>query len=63
MPELTDKDRDVIARARKLAGAAGHDAVREHTGYDDLAGAYAIALTEAQYLLDDLADRLERLGS
>ena len=57
---LTDQDRDVIDRARKLARAPD---VREHTGEADLGLAYAVALGEAKHLLAELARRLEQLGS
>jgi hypothetical protein len=62
MPELTESDLDVIARARKLADVAGPGTVLEHTGENDLGMAYAVAFGQATYLLAELADRLERLG-
>jgi hypothetical protein len=57
---LTDHDRDLIARARKLAVARD---IREHTGEADNGMAYAVALGEAKHLLAELAGRLEQLGS
>jgi hypothetical protein len=60
---LTDYDCDVIANARKLAKLTAAGDIREHTGEDDLGMAYAVALGEAQHLLDILADRVVELGS
>ena len=57
---LTDADRDAIARARELASVGD---VCKHTGDADPAVAYARAFGAAQYLLADLAARLEQHGS
>jgi len=62
MTGLTDVDRDVIARARKLAAASGDGAVSEHTGETDPAMAYARAFGAARHLLAELASIAERLG-
>ncbi len=59
---LTDADRDLIARARKMADLRGLDAIREHTGVGETDMAYAIAFGEAQHLLSELAIRLLTLG-
>ncbi len=62
MPELTDSDRRLIARARQLAAVSGAAAIREYTGDSDPLGSCVAALAEAQHLLADLAGRLERLA-
>jgi hypothetical protein len=59
---LTEADRDRIARARKLRGLRGPEAVREYTGHQDTGMAYVTAFSEAQELLGDLAIRLLTLG-
>jgi hypothetical protein len=60
---LTDWDRRTITKARKLAALNGTDAYRAHTGEDDGDMARAVALGEAQALLEQLADIAERLGA
>lgn len=60
MPQLTEHDRRLVDRARKLADTGD---VREHTGEADTGMAYAVAFGEARYLLAVLADRLEQSGS
>jgi hypothetical protein len=63
MPTLTDHDRRIIARARKLTGLPpSADALREHTGATDFGMAYAVAFGEAAFLLEELAVIAERLG-
>jgi hypothetical protein len=59
MSDITGPDRDLIARARRLAAAATQDELREHTGETDTALAYACAFGEARHLLGELADRLD----
>jgi hypothetical protein len=59
---LTDADRATIARARELAQLGSINAVREHTGLDDSANAYASAFGAAQWLLAELVAIAERLG-
>jgi hypothetical protein len=64
MPELTDSDRDLIKRARKLAGLADEAALRKHAGEpDSVLFAYIRVFGEAKHLLAELAGRLERSGS
>ena len=63
---LTDADRDIIMRARDLAGAHGDAAVREVTGappHAISAMVYSEALGAAQYLLGELAAIIERLDA
>lgn len=57
---LTDRDRGIVARARKLATTTD---VTGHTGEDDLTMAYAVAFGEAQFLLGELAGLAERLAA
>lgn len=60
---LTDADRGIIARSRKLADAgATLDALREHTGERDVDVSYACAFGEARHLLAELAAIADRLG-
>jgi hypothetical protein len=61
---LTDDDRRVIARARKLAAALTLDEVRAVTGMEcrDTALVDADALALAQHLLGELASIAERPG-
>ena len=65
MTALTAADRDIIARARKLAAAHGDAAVREATAAPEAAVSamvYSDALGVAQYLLGELAAIIERPG-
>lgn len=62
MPDLTDTDRSVIARARELAALPDVKAIRAHAGKADSAEAAVHTLGQAQYLLGKLADLAERLG-
>ncbi len=64
MPELTDSDRDLIERARKLADIGNEAALRQHAGEpDSVLFAYIRVFGEAKHLLGELAGRLEQLGS
>jgi hypothetical protein len=60
MTGLTDTGRRLIARARELAGLRGPEAIRGHTGETDVALAYVYAFGQAQVILAELADSLER---
>lgn len=60
---LTDSDRDLITRARKLAGVSGTGAIREHTGEPDNAMAYAVAFGQARVMLEALTALTQRLES
>lgn len=60
---LSDTDKQTIARARELATLHGAEAIRQHTGQDDTAAAYAAALGEAQHLLYELASLAEKLAA
>ena len=59
--ELDERDRELLARARKLA-ALPASAVREYAGDDDSNMARAVVLGEAQYLLAELAAITARLA-
>ena len=59
---LTDHDRDIIGRARKLEAVSGADAVREHTGEADIGMAYATAYGDARWSISELLGVIERLG-
>lgn len=62
---LSDRDHDIISRARELADANGVDALRKVTGAGpdtDHAMVVTDALGAAQYILAELADIAERLG-
>jgi hypothetical protein len=61
MADLTDHDKQLIARARELAGLADLDAIREWTGRGETGMAYAAALGIAQETLRRLTDLAERL--
>lgn len=58
---LTDADRELIKRARKLAALKGN-AFAQHTRERDPAMAMAAALGECQNVLGQLAEVVERLG-
>jgi hypothetical protein len=58
---LTDRDQHTISRARELTELGNADAVRELTGDEDAAMAYAVAFGRAQYHLRDLLAIIERL--
>jgi hypothetical protein len=59
---LTDLDRELIAKARELAGVDPED-MCAFTGETDLAMADAVALGRAQHLLRRLADLAEDLAA
>jgi hypothetical protein len=59
---LTAADRDLVRRAREVAGLRGA-AVRERTGERDLGMAMATAFGEAQHLLGALAAIIERAAA
>ncbi len=52
--ELTDRQREVVAKARELAGLSGAEKIREHTGDTDAGMAYAVAFGEAQWDIREL---------
>ena len=56
---LTDADRELIARARRLADLRGPD-MRRHAGTTDLGMAMATALGECQFVLRELIGIIER---
>lgn len=58
---LTGYDRRTIAAARMLAGLSGPEAVRELTGDEDTAMAYAVAFGRAQFHLRELLGIIGRL--
>ncbi len=58
---LTDRDRRIIDRGRRLAEASGLEAIRRALA-DSGIDSYAEAFGVARYLLDELADLAERLG-
>ena len=58
---LTDRDRDIIARARELAALDG-DGGRARSPASDSGTAYGRAFGSAQWFLGELADILDRLG-
>ena len=62
MPVLTESDRDLIARARKLGEVRDSTAVKKHTGTAWTSMAWAEAFGEARELAWQLARRLEQLG-
>ena len=62
MPELTETDRDLIARARKLGEVRDSTAVKKHTGEAFAGMAWAAAFGEAREVAWQLARRLEQLG-
>ena len=61
---LTDQDRELIAKARDLAGLATTARVTERfPGWGgDTAAAYAEAFGTARWLLDELVAIAERVG-
>lgn len=59
---LTGADRDIVARARKLAAASTADEVREYAGETDTSFAYADAFGQARRLLAELAAIAERVA-
>ena len=64
MPELTDSDRDLIKRARDLAGLADEAVLRQYADEpDSVLFAYIRVFNRAKPVLKELAERLEQLGS
>ena len=63
--KLTDRDRELIAKARDLAGLTTTAKVRDRfPGWSgDTAAEYAEAFGTARWLIEALANRLEHLGS
>jgi hypothetical protein len=55
---LTDRDRETMAKAGKLAAARS---VREYTGEADILTALVAAISEAQHLLAEQALIIKRL--
>ena len=58
---LTDRDRDIMAKARELAELRGADAIRACTGEADITMAVAAAFGVAQSLLAEQAAIINRL--
>jgi hypothetical protein len=58
---LTDTDRQMIVKAHEVAALKTADAMQERYGDTDSEMARAAALGEAQFLLGELSDIIDRL--
>lgn len=59
---LADRDRETLAKARKMADLLTADAIREHLrdATLDTTAAYALAFAEARWLLAEMASIVTR---